>query len=493
MNRFAGYPSAFVHQEPSRKAKKINHLLWGDFVRVLDERQGEWVKVRTRGAPEGWMHDNDLQAERILEVNFVDIGQGDGCFIVTPDDQKLLLDAGEGDNMSRFLRWRFNLRREGADPVKFQYAIITHSDSDHYLGFRELVKDELFEFETILHNGLVERKGADLLGPIEKVNGVRYQTEVITNRGQLKQIIDDDDLVGKKLYPNLLRAADRNGRSSDIRMLCAEDGCLPGYEADKKLVIRVLAPVPEHAANGDRLLRSFGDDDKTKNGHSIILKVEYGNVRILLGGDLNIPAEEYLLNHYTDLDPSPGSEAERTALVEAARQVFEADVFKACHHGSGDFTSVFLEAVNPLATVISSGDDEPHAHPRPEAIGALGKFGRGERPLIFSTELARSAREAIKHPNEFRQDVRILIDLRNEALENGDDAKAAQLKAKLDKLLDTIERTVTVYGLINLRTDGQRAVLGYRLEQAATRGEWDLYPLEPDEHGRLHYVSKHAD
>lgn len=49
----------------------------------------------------------------------------------------------------------------------------------------------------------------------------------------------------------------------------------------------------------------FNDEGKTKNGHAVVLKLEYRGVKILLGGDLNTPAEEYLLRHYTGLDPRP--------------------------------------------------------------------------------------------------------------------------------------------------------------------------------------------
>jgi hypothetical protein len=66
------------------------------------------------------------------------------------------------------------------------------------------------------------------------------------------------------------------------------------------------------------------------------------------------------------------------------------DIAKSCHHGSSDFTVEFMSLVSPWASVISSGDNESFSHPRADAIGCAGKYARGARPLVFSTELARS-------------------------------------------------------------------------------------------------------
>src|SRR5215204_6954874 len=106
---FAGYPAPFLRDTPADNGSKQQQLLWGDFVRFLGEESGDWVRVRRRNEA-GWIRRDQLQDKRLLEVNFVDVGQGDGAFVVTPDDQFLLIDAGVGDNMRRFLSWRFNLR-----------------------------------------------------------------------------------------------------------------------------------------------------------------------------------------------------------------------------------------------------------------------------------------------------------------------------------------------------------------------------------------------
>ena len=482
---FAACPSAFVYANPGDREEKIDHLLWGDFVQFLGPEQEEWAQVRVRGK-NGWMRKEETQERRLLEVNFVDIGQGDGCFIVTPDDRFILIDAGEGDNMFRFLRWRFNMRGNPDRPVPIQHAVISHPDSDHYYGFKELFDDALFRFETVFHNGIVERVGAQSLGPRREVEENDYLTDVIEDRALLGAIIDDPAMVGRKWYPNLLKTAANGGRVGDIRMLCAEDGFLPGYE-DGDLVIRVLAPVPEDSPEGDRMLRWFGDEGKTKNGHSVVLKLKYRGVKILLGGDLNTPAEEHLLRHYTGLDPRPETPEDEQELIARARETFEADVAKACHHGSADFTDLFLQAVNPTATVVSSGDDEPHSHPRPDALGAFGKSGRGSRPLIFSTELARSVTQTTTPSLEIRDRITRLSVLRDKE-EDAD--KRAALEAEIRRLQDeNRQRIVTVYGMINLRTDGERVVLAQKLETQGSGGrEWDIHLLEPDANGQLRYV-----
>ena len=60
------------------------------------------------------------------------------------------------------------------------------------------------------------------------------------------------------------------------------------------------------------------------------------------------------------------------------------------HHGSADFSGAFLQAVSPVVSVVSSGDENARKefiHPRATLVGALGKYSRLEEPLVFVTEL----------------------------------------------------------------------------------------------------------
>ncbi|MGH7570639.1 MAG: ComEC/Rec2 family competence protein [Gemmatimonadota bacterium] len=482
---FAAYPAPFVFDKKNG-TKKIQQCIWGDTIEALGPEEDGWVPVNAR-LDQGWMRAADLQEDCILEVVFVDIGQGDGCFIVTPRNKLILVDAGLGNNMVRFLRWRFDLRSNPDKVVRFESGVITHPDEDHYGGFDPILKRN-FEFGALYHNGVVERKGPDRLGPKVGPTGEKRLTDIIVDEAALATIIDDPAKVGEMKYPNLLKLARDEAEIPKIRMLSARDEHLPGYGPSAQMTIEVLGPVPEEQADGSLRLRWKSSDGITKNGNSVILMFRYGKLRMLIGGDLNRPFEELLLEHYTGLDSRPTSEEDRLALAIESRKRFRADVAKACHHGSADFTSRFLEGIDAIATVVSSGDEESHCHPRPDALGALGRRGRGERPLIFSTELARSSRETIETPQAIKDKVSELLELRDQAT---DEAMKKTLREKIQAALSRVERSVAVYGAINLRTDGDKALIAQKLERPRPNGEkWDYHLLEADESGELRYVGE---
>jgi beta-lactamase superfamily II metal-dependent hydrolase len=498
--KYATYPTARVFENKG-DTRNIHELLWGDWVRVTGPKSGGWYPVRARGL-DGFMKADDLQDERLLEVVFIDVGQGDGCLLVTPKDKHLLVDAGMRGNMYRFLRWRYAGFKK---KWKFESVIITHPDSDHYSGFSELFDEENVSVGTLYHNGIIETSTSGQnhqLGEAEKIDGTLYIHELMETKTKLAAFLADEARwttgnSGKKQYPKLLHKALNNGRVDDIRMLStahSDAGFLPGYGPDKELSIEVLGPVAETDDGSHSLLRWFKKFDKggynkgqTKNGHSVVLKLKYRDVSLLLAGDLNWAAERFLLEQHVPL-PIPGEQAtadEQAAFRGLARQVFQTDIVKSCHHGSADFMNLFLQASHSAATVVSSGDEESHAHPRSDTLGAIGKFGRGERPLIFSTELARSTRER-ESPG-----------LRNRLESKEAELTAAETdadKAKAQKEIEAIwaeilRRNVTVYGAINLRTDGHKAVLAQRLEKDRNVGsllqKWDVYQLERNEAGVL--------
>ncbi len=463
---FAVFPEVRIYRTPGEQT--FQHLLFGDYITppkatdgsylkwdesLLQEHAGEqWLKIRSR-QEEGWIRLAEIQAERTLEVNFVDIGQGDGCHIVTPTDEHFLVDAGIGDNMYRFLRWRFNLSSPGSDLPRF-YAMISHPDEDHWKGFEPLLSklpDEpgrRIAFEKLYYNGIVQLADSKL-GKVVQSGEDLYLQDFIQDPDTLKLKLEEGEK--KSRYQQFLSGALRNFPGLAIEAVWKDLKKEKVLYDDGKVELHVMGPIPEKK-KGQLMLPWFDKDasqiSQTKNGHSIVLIARIGKMKVLLGGDLNSRSADYLMGKYgktdirllrTQLETAKGKkkaalEKEMQALVTRCRKHFQVEVAKSCHHGSHDITNELLQSINAIATVISSGDEESYAHPRPETLGAIGKYGRGERPLIFSTELARSSPEFFKHQEHMTTD-------------------------------SEKQRVVSTYGMITLRTDGEKAIIAQKLER----------------------------
>ena len=99
----------------------------------------------------------------------------------------------------------------------------------------------------------------------------------------------------------------------------------------------------------------------------------YGGFSYLFAGDLNDEASRFLAREHN---------------LGAIN--LRSEVFKVPHHGSADFSGGFFQAVSPVISVVSSGDEnarKEYIHPRATLMGALGRWSRVPEPLVFVTEL----------------------------------------------------------------------------------------------------------
>jgi len=108
--------------------------------------------------------------------------------------------------------------------------------------------------------------------------------------------------------------------------------------------ITVLGPVKSYAETNDT---------------SIVLRVEYGENSFLFTGDMEVAAENDMLDHW---ERQPG--------------VFRVDVLKVGHHGSDTSTGYrFLHEVNPEYGVISVGEGNSYGHPNEVPLSRLSDAG----------------------------------------------------------------------------------------------------------------------
>lgn len=532
--------SVVLHTNPDGTGAQ-NHLLLGDWLRYLGEtnvhtvttasgaaRTQHFAKVRCRGDT-GWLETREFDAARGLEVNFVDVGQGDGCHIVTPDDQVLLIDAGVSDNLNRFLSWRYNLRgrnvarapgfdvnKDAADPWTIDHVVMTHPDNDHYLGFRAVFENLKLTFGPVYHNGIVERPaeppvsgvdyGWDLGGVIKGATAQApdYLFDCVIDPAAHKALVAQHPATTKQLIATF-RALYANTPGAVVTGVgvpidnLATPRFLPGFEDNKPFSLQILGPAQEQVEfSGHPLttLRTLGSESVTKNGHSVIFKARYNNLTLLLGGDLNTQAQNFLLRAYagdtstlSDLRKRIAALEGKTTLTAAqtskladlkqaradqlakGNAVFGVDIAKACHHGSPHILDEFIAVTNAVATIISSGDNESHGHPRPDALGAYGKHSRGNRPLIFSTELARST-------NEFSPYISSYLDILAAVAKVEAATDPAEKSRLITELENKKDRNVAVYGMITVRAHGDKVIIAQKLEKPATNSrKWDIHEL----------------
>ena len=82
------------------------------------------------------------QFPKDLEIHFLDVGQGDSCFIITPNHKTILIDGGGSTSNT------FDVGKDTVIPylldkgyTKIDYIFISHFDQDHVGGILTVLKE----------------------------------------------------------------------------------------------------------------------------------------------------------------------------------------------------------------------------------------------------------------------------------------------------------------------------------------------------------------
>ena len=346
------HPFYFLSQSGERK-KYI--LIYGDEVDTLAGPApggAGWQKVIYRGR-EGEMETAPLSPTRPLEMYFLDVGQGDAAFIVTPSDEKILVDGGLNDRALGFLIWKYRLD-DPNNEVTIDHMIVSHGDDDHISGLIPVLKHSRIHVNNILHNGIAVFSS----GFNESLGNVDAQDRLTTLHDTTADLagLDLSNTHDKWIQEVNASGAAYHAVHSNTPDLVLQD-----------IKLEILGPLLEP---GGAAVEWFDGKGPTINGHFIVLRLVHDNVRVLFTGDINEKGAKHLMSEYT------------------IAQQLDSHVLKAPHHGSHDFYQPFLEAIKPMITVVSSGDDPDYGHPRAVFLGGVGLVGRGRDPLLFSTEIA---------------------------------------------------------------------------------------------------------
>jgi beta-lactamase superfamily II metal-dependent hydrolase len=419
---------------------------WGDRCEVLAQTPSH-LQVRIHGAKEvvdeGLIHKSaKLRTTGVLRLSMVDVQQGDGLILETPQGRVIFIDGGDNQLFARHAAARFS-GTTAQDPLVVDAMVITHGDADHFAGLTELRKSEtdsrpakriFVAPRRVYHNGLVKRPtgAAHMLGPTADIAGRRYCVGLVDSPADVPSAERNSHfktwVTTLETWAPRVQAATQN--AMEVRRLDHTTTDAFDFLADEGIAVELLGPITEPTPQGPGLafLHDPPDDaglmlgvdpaaspgaysdSHTINGHSISFRLRLGNVRFLLTGDLNQESMHRL----------------HAALPNAA---LRAEIMKTPHHGAADFDFAFLQEVGPVVSMISSGDEsavKEYIHPRATLMAALGKASRTTPAIIFCTELAAFF------------------------------SKVGNVKDETGRTFYAFERTN--FGIVHVRTDGERVL-----------------------------------
>ncbi len=243
---------------------------------------------------------------RQLRVTAVDVGQGSANLLELPGGDTVLIDGGGFGDNSAFdvgarilapLLWRRKI-------CSIDLVVLTHPNSDHLNGLRFMLQH--FDVKAVWSNH----------EPVDTA-GYRKWQEILVRR----RIVHHD-------FQSMPECIMRNG----VRF-------------------EVLAP-PRNF-----LSRRFAETWRDPNNNSMVVRVSFGKVSILMTGDIAKQAELELVRRYSS-------------------QRLRSTVLMVPHHGSRkSCANAFLSAVDPSEAVISAGWRNRFGFPHRETLERLAAVG----------------------------------------------------------------------------------------------------------------------
>ena len=174
-----------------------------------------------------------------LDIQFMDVGQGDGIFIKADDGTTITIDGGSSD-VKNVAKYRMIPCIKASGTGVIDYAVITHADKDHISGI-----EEILNMNT--ENGLTIR---NLVMP-----HVSYEDEA---------------------YDKLLTAAKTKG----IQVLYIKEGDTMKLG---KVEIKCIHPDGKYISDN-------------RNDYSTVLSLKYENFSALFTGDIPAEIEKSIIN-----------------------------------------------------------------------------------------------------------------------------------------------------------------------------------------------------
>ena len=260
-----------------------------------------------------------VQDTNLLKIHYINLGQGGSTLIIGPDGTTILYDFGVKQGKQGLVPYLDNI----IDGKKIHYAILSHRDKDHFVGYKDLIE-----------------AGYDISIANYEPDGPSKDSPQFTKNWA-------------KITPNT-----RAGAAQPIPV-------------GLTIAIGNGASILVASSNG----KIFDGTDiavSNENDRSISLFLNYGNFQYILDGDLG-GGEEKCSGHETSQLDIQSYVAKALLKTEKIDPKHGVDVFHVAHHGSESSSPArYVSLINPEVGLISVGNPNcSYRHPRKDVISML--------------------------------------------------------------------------------------------------------------------------
>lgn len=288
-----------------------------------------------------------------LRVHFLDVGQGDCTIIELPDGKTMIIDGGENTKAVRTAIIDYIDENLPADFKYFDYAILTHADSDH-CGSLDDVLDAYPARTFYRPNVEATNKGYSDPGKAQLTAGAKTKDTVA-----YKNCIDSGYRANADFTPRGL-VTDPSDETQTIY----------GGSGDGVYTFTFYSPLSDVYTDW--------------NDYSPIMILNYRGFMFAMSGDAEKKNEEEFVERTIDA---------RTDGVDDKYDLFTdeftVNVIKAGHHGSRTSTSkAYIDAITTEAGaaaayyIISCGAGNDYGHPHAETLDRLDGMNVPESNIL---------------------------------------------------------------------------------------------------------------